>query len=333
MQWLCAIRLPLFKLANQTGDSCNSDDIQGTDGNCYTRFKPCLDVCHSVLQKCPYYLPSKYQFVDEFDLDREIIFGGYPAFACPSKWETCMKACLVILPLSLSHTKTTILCNTETHSLYMKHMLHALKCSDLSVAASGSVPWIVDTNRYLGSVYLFLSQSFMASVRTHKQYSLNVPLSWSSSSLSLRCISTGDSQVNESSYSVVECLGSGAKATVSMVATFTPISILFTMFLLCVYGGSFQVNSLWIKTTLHKTDRHGSVTIFPILSLSLFFVSTSTVLIQFFIAFIFSVLQILLFCTEKFITINCSIIFSLGNHHCVICINKNHYNLVDRPYL
>ena len=46
-QWLCATQLPLYVMRN--------------DSNETIRTKPCLSVCHKVLQRCPYYLPSKFQ--------------------------------------------------------------------------------------------------------------------------------------------------------------------------------------------------------------------------------------------------------------------------------
>ena len=46
-QWLCATQLPIYEMRNDTSEP------QLT--------KACLDVCHKVLQRCPYYLPSKFQ--------------------------------------------------------------------------------------------------------------------------------------------------------------------------------------------------------------------------------------------------------------------------------
>ena len=85
MEWLCSTQLPLFKLGNDSIDGCNASDskVLGNDGLCYMRSKPCLSVCHRVLQNCPYYLPSKYQ--SDEDLGAEFVFGGYPAFACPGE--------------------------------------------------------------------------------------------------------------------------------------------------------------------------------------------------------------------------------------------------------
>ena len=47
-QWLCATRLTLHMMSDT--NSTNS-----------TQLKPCIGVCHKVLQRCPYYLPSKFQ--------------------------------------------------------------------------------------------------------------------------------------------------------------------------------------------------------------------------------------------------------------------------------
>ena len=44
------------------------------------RLRPCIGVCEDVLQSCPYYLPSRFQ-----NNDKSVIYGGYPAFDCPSK--------------------------------------------------------------------------------------------------------------------------------------------------------------------------------------------------------------------------------------------------------
>jgi len=47
------------------------------------QYKPCLDLCHRVLQTCPYYQPSSFQLRIEDNEFEELEFGGYPAFDCP----------------------------------------------------------------------------------------------------------------------------------------------------------------------------------------------------------------------------------------------------------
>ena len=43
---------------------------------------PCVGICHEVLRRCPYYLPSEQQ--DNED-SKVLIYGGYPAFDCPQQ--------------------------------------------------------------------------------------------------------------------------------------------------------------------------------------------------------------------------------------------------------
>ena len=63
--------------------------------------KPSIAVCNKVVQNCPYYTPSRYQSDTPSnendtcedtrdkteDEKREVIYGGLPAFLCPSKGE------------------------------------------------------------------------------------------------------------------------------------------------------------------------------------------------------------------------------------------------------
>ena len=46
------------------------------------RCRPHLNVCHHVVQQCPYYTPAREQKVGKDT--REILYGGLPAFMCPS---------------------------------------------------------------------------------------------------------------------------------------------------------------------------------------------------------------------------------------------------------
>jgi len=44
--------------------------------------RPHLNVCHHVVQQCPYYTPARDQKIGGDT--REILYGGLPAFMCPS---------------------------------------------------------------------------------------------------------------------------------------------------------------------------------------------------------------------------------------------------------
>jgi len=51
------------------------------DNDVATTCRPDLDICHKVVQECPYYTPARDQLVKgDF---REILYGGLPAFMCP----------------------------------------------------------------------------------------------------------------------------------------------------------------------------------------------------------------------------------------------------------
>ena len=83
-QWLCSTKLSFYNSSLNSMDSASlsngsSDGEAGQDGG-PDRLRPCLSVCHNVLQSCPYYLPSRFQ-----PNDQSVIYGGYPAFDCPSK--------------------------------------------------------------------------------------------------------------------------------------------------------------------------------------------------------------------------------------------------------
>lgn len=86
MRWLCSIKLNWFVLSSERksseGKSCTNETVNGTDGAVYTRILPCVGVCHEVLRRCPYYLPSEQQFNDD---PKVLIYGGYPAFDCPQE--------------------------------------------------------------------------------------------------------------------------------------------------------------------------------------------------------------------------------------------------------
>ena len=90
-KWLCASNLPFYVNKSNGCVDCRSAPCIGNSSIC--RLKPCISVCHSVLQTCPYYLPSRFQTVPQSldDINRpnsnesEIISGGYPAFDCPSR--------------------------------------------------------------------------------------------------------------------------------------------------------------------------------------------------------------------------------------------------------
>ena len=75
-QWLCSTKLSFYSASLSDG---SSDGEAGLDGG-PDPLRPCLSVCHNVLQSCPYYLPSRFQ-----PDDQSVIYGGYPAFDCPSK--------------------------------------------------------------------------------------------------------------------------------------------------------------------------------------------------------------------------------------------------------
>ena len=98
-RWLCASKLTFV---NSSGDadsnvsnissstfSSPSNDTFNLEGN-VTRMRPCLSVCHDVLQICPYYLPSRFQPKPNGSEDFfQVIYGGYPAFDCPSEDDAC----------------------------------------------------------------------------------------------------------------------------------------------------------------------------------------------------------------------------------------------------
>ena len=81
-RWLCATKLIFY---NATSTSMGA-------GVGPARLRPCIGVCENVLQSCPYYLPSRFQSTNSTSqnessssIPQSVVYGGYPAFDCPSK--------------------------------------------------------------------------------------------------------------------------------------------------------------------------------------------------------------------------------------------------------
>ena len=86
-RWLCATKLTFYSSPPNSTTTTDDDDdpTSSSDGAGMEesggpgRLRPCIGVCEDVLQSCPYYHPSRFQG------DKSVIYGGYPAFDCPSK--------------------------------------------------------------------------------------------------------------------------------------------------------------------------------------------------------------------------------------------------------
>ncbi len=94
-RWLCSSSLNLFintsTIDEPDNSSCSSKPVNISLVNeTLMLSKPCLSVCQRVVQSCPYYLPSSFQTDVTNNDTKEVVYGGYPAFDCPSE---CLCVC------------------------------------------------------------------------------------------------------------------------------------------------------------------------------------------------------------------------------------------------
>ncbi len=78
---MCSVELKWFAPSEENNSTnCFFNEKIETDGKAYVRILPCIGICHDVLRRCPYYLPSEQQ---DSEGSKVLIYGGYPAFDCP----------------------------------------------------------------------------------------------------------------------------------------------------------------------------------------------------------------------------------------------------------